>query len=102
MFEARRQVVPYPSGEPQAARFDGLGCQQRVVEAAEPQSHDQDHRQVERDGQVGHGVGVVEGGHPPTCTLRYNQIATSGKLVECAHDRFHFDSNARFCRRYVR
>ena len=49
----RIDLVGDPAGERQAARGDGLGREQAMVDAAESQADDEDHRQREADGEVG-------------------------------------------------
>ncbi len=73
-----------------------------MIQAAESQADYQHDRQVQRGGEVGHGLGVVQGRLPSPCSLDDDQIGLGGKAVEGVHDWGQFDASASICRRDVR
>src|SRR6187549_317495 len=67
-------LVGDPPGERQSARADGLARQQSVVETAEPQADDENHRKPELFGDVSHGRDARDGREPAARAFDQHEI----------------------------
>ncbi len=63
-LEGRIDGAADPARERHARCADGALGEQRVIDAAEPQSHDEDHRRIDQCRDVRHRMGLADGREP--------------------------------------
>ena len=62
--EARIDAIGDPAREREPPLPNGRRGEQRMIQATEPQTHHQQHRQIERGGQIRDELLIVERGEP--------------------------------------
>lgn len=98
----RIDMIGDPARKLEPARVNRPCGKQRVIEATQTHTNDQDYGQHQLYGEIGCVLAVIERNTESADAFHYDDVGVRGKLAISGHDRAQFDGDPRCLRRDVR